>query len=91
MLEAMGAGALVVGSATPPVQEVIRDGENGLLVDFFDVQGWSDRLIETLADPDRFDGLRAQARRTILSRYDLTTHCLPRTAAFVERHGPGLG
>jgi glycosyltransferase involved in cell wall biosynthesis len=91
MLEAMGAGALVVGSATPPVQEVIRAGENGLLVDFFDVQGWSDRLIETLADPDRFDALRAGARRTILSRYDLKSHCLPRTVGFVERHGPGLG
>jgi glycosyltransferase involved in cell wall biosynthesis len=90
MLEAMGAGALVVGSATAPVQEVIRDGENGLLVDFFDVQGWSDRLIETLADPERFDAIRASARRTILSRYDLKTHCLPRTVAFVERHGPGL-
>jgi glycosyltransferase involved in cell wall biosynthesis len=91
MLEAMGAGALVVGSATAPVQEVIRDGENGLLVDFFDVPGWSGRLIETLADPDRFDAIRAQARRTILSRYDLKSHCLPRTVNFVERHGPGLG
>ncbi len=91
MLEAMAAGALVVGSATAPVQEVIRDGENGLLVDFFDVAGWSDRLTEALAAPDAFDGLRAAARRTILARYDLASHCLPRTVGFVERHGPGLG
>jgi glycosyltransferase involved in cell wall biosynthesis len=37
MLEAMAAGCVVVGSSTPPVREGMRDGENGILVDFFDV------------------------------------------------------
>jgi hypothetical protein len=31
----MSAGCLLVASKTAPVEEVIRDGENGFLVDFF--------------------------------------------------------
>ncbi len=85
MLEAMSAGALVVGSRTPPVEEVIRDGVNGRLVDFFDVSVWSDALIEALAEPRRFMPLREAARRTIIEQYDLASLCLPRMIDFVEQ------
>ncbi|MCE6950526.1 glycosyltransferase [Cereibacter sphaeroides] len=88
MLEAMSAGALVIGSRTAPVEEVIRHGMNGLLVDFFDVKGWSEVMTEALADPDRFRPLRDAARGTILSRYDLRSVCLPRMVEFVERFAP---
>ncbi len=84
MLEAMAAGALVVGSRTPPVEEVIRDGVNGRLVDFFDVAGWSAALIAALADPGADDALRLAARETIVNGYDLKTICLPKLIAFVE-------
>ncbi len=87
MLEAMAAGALVVGSRTPPVEEVIRDGANGRLVDFFDVAGWSAALIEALAAPAGFAPLRAAARADIRTRYALEV-CLPRMIEFVERHAP---
>lgn len=77
MLEAMSAGALVVGSDTEPVREVIEDGVNGLLVDFFDHHTLADRVIEVLAEPQRFDALRERGRQTIVERYDLETICLP--------------
>lgn len=88
MMESMGAGALVVGSDTAPVREVIRHGENGLLVDFFDVPAWSRTLIEVLAHPERFTALRQAARQTVLERYDLKSVCLPRTVDWVESFGP---
>jgi glycosyltransferase involved in cell wall biosynthesis len=87
LMEAMAAGAHVVGSRTPPVQEVIRDGDNGRLVDFFDVTAWSRALIEGLADPDRFAPLRTRARETMVEEYDLSTRCLPRLVDLVETAG----
>jgi glycosyltransferase involved in cell wall biosynthesis len=84
MIEAMAAGALVVGSRTAPVAEVIEDRVNGRLVDFFDVQGWSETLIDALADPIGHMPLRRAARATALERYDLNRVSLPRLVDFVE-------
>jgi glycosyltransferase involved in cell wall biosynthesis len=88
MLEAMSLGAYVVGSATPPVEEVIEDGRTGRLVDFFDVAGWADALIAALSDPERQAPIRAAARRHVVESYDLRRVCLPRLIRFVETgHG----
>jgi len=75
LLEAMATGCFVIGSSTPPVEEVIRDGENGQLVDFFDEEGLADRITDAL-DRDN-EALRSTARETVLKRYDLDTVCLP--------------
>jgi glycosyltransferase involved in cell wall biosynthesis len=77
MLEAMSAGCLVVGSRTPPVEELIRDGENGLLVDFFSPEDVAKRVIEALEDGRAHDAIRQNARDTIVMQYDLHTRCLP--------------
>jgi glycosyltransferase involved in cell wall biosynthesis len=88
MLEAMSAGALIIGSRTPPVQELIEDGVNGRLVDFFDVEGWAAMLTKALAHPGRFDDMRRAARQTILDGYDMKSICLPQMVEFVESFGP---
>ncbi|MCA0272068.1 MAG: glycosyltransferase [Proteobacteria bacterium] len=88
MIEAMSTGALIIGSRTAPVEEVIRDGENGRLVDFFDVAGWSRALISALADPAANMPLRRAARETAVTRYDLASVCLPRLIGFVEGSAP---
>lgn len=71
MLEAMASGCLVVASDTQPVTEVIRDRENGLLVDFFSPEQVADRVDAVLDHPDRMQAVRDRARQTILERYDL--------------------
>jgi glycosyltransferase involved in cell wall biosynthesis len=90
LLEAMAAGAPIVASRTPPVQEVIDDGVTGRLVDFFDVPGWSAALTEALANPAALRPLAAAARARVVARYDLSV-CLPKWVAFVERHGAAGG
>lgn len=84
MLEAMAAGCLVIGSRTAPVQEVIEDGVNGWLCDFFDQAGWVDRIADALAAGAKLDPVRAAARQTILERYDLSRICLPGQLALVQ-------
>ena len=85
MLEAMALGACVIASRTGPVEEVITDGVNGRLVDFFDLEGWSDQLIDALARPEAYRGLRQAARASIVENYDLTRVCLPRLVRLVEQ------
>ena len=46
MLESMSLGGLVVGSKTPPVEEVIKHNKNGILLDFFDTKSLSYPLNE---------------------------------------------
>ena len=88
-LEAMAAGCLVVGSDTAPVREVIRDGENGLLVDFFDARALCGRIDAVLDHPDRMAGLRAAARRTVLQSYDLHTVALPAYLELIDAVAAG--
>ncbi len=89
MVETLAAGTLVVGSNTPPVAEVIRDGVNGKLVDFFDVPGWSAALTDALARPEAYQPLRDAARAMARERYDLRAVCLPRQVELLTRLARG--
>jgi glycosyltransferase involved in cell wall biosynthesis len=85
LLEAMAAGCLVVGSRTPPVLEVIRDGENGLLVDFFSPEAIAERVDYALTNRNELTSLKEKARHIVLERYDLRRACLPAQRALVEK------
>ncbi len=70
-LEALGAGCCLVGSATPPVEEVVEDGVNGLLANFRRPEHIAMRIEEALADPELRARLGKAARETVLEKYDL--------------------
>lgn len=85
MLEAMAAGCLLVASKTEPVEEVIRDGENGLLVDFFKPADIAARVVDGLqAGRNGYTDIRRNARATIVEKYDLKTICLPAQLDLLE-------
>jgi len=84
MLEAMSTGCLVIGSNTAPVTEVLKDGENGLLVDFFSPQQVCDRIIAALDHPKDMHELRVRARQTIQATYDLD-NLLPQHLEWLTR------
>lgn len=83
MLEAMSAGCVVVGSRTAPVQEVIQDGKNGLLVDFFAPEQLAERVNQVLDNPEHYLAIRTKARATILKHYNLKT-ILPQQIQWLE-------
>ena len=68
-IEAMSCGCMLIGSDTTPVREVVN-GENGVLVPFFDHEQLANKVIEALAQPRRFQSMRAAARRTAVEQFD---------------------
>jgi len=89
MLEAMSAGCLLIASDTDPVREVVRDGENGLLVDFFDTGALAERICDALDRPGDFAPIRGGARRTAAERY-AAAKLVPRRARLLEAVADGL-
>jgi len=78
LIEAMSCGCMIIGSNTPPVLEVLRDGANGLSVDFFDHQKVATLIETALAKREVMLPLRAAARATAAAQFDLERLILPR-------------
>jgi glycosyltransferase involved in cell wall biosynthesis len=76
LMDALACGATVLASDTAPVREMIEHGKNGLLVDFFNVEGFADMASRVLDAPQDYRELGRAAVEMIRSRYSLDV-CLP--------------
>ncbi len=87
LLESMSAGCAILASDTAPVREVVTEGENGWLVDFFDKDALTDRLCDLLDDADARTRMGETARQFVRENYDLQSICLPQHLDWVARLG----
>lgn len=85
LLEAMSAGCAIVASDTAPVREAITHEETGLLVDFFDVEAWTNNIVELLQDTHKRQRLGSAARQFAIEHYDLHSICLPQQLDWIKR------
>ena len=84
MLEAMACGCLMLASRTAPVVEVITDGANGILFDFFDSDELARQMVDAITRPASRIGLRRAARATVEGRFDRVT-CLAQQIDILAR------
>lgn len=70
-MESMACGAVLISSRTPPVEEVMNDGENALLADFFSPEEVAEKVIYALDHKEKMKDLRIAARKTIVDRYNI--------------------
>lgn len=84
LLESMSAECPIIGSITPPVEEVITHNKNGLLVPFFDVDALAEAVVTLLENRDLGQRLGKAARAHAVANYDLNTVCLPQQMHWLQ-------
>lgn len=71
MLDSMSCACPLIASNTAPVTEFVKDGENGLLFDFYDIDEQVTKIEFALDNKSLMKPVRENARRTIVENYAL--------------------
>jgi len=71
ILEAMSCGCVVVASDTEPIKEIIKEGVNGFLTDFFNPRQIAHKILSVLDYPSFVQSISQKARETIIQNYSL--------------------
>jgi glycosyltransferase involved in cell wall biosynthesis len=71
ILEALACGLPVVSTPITGIPEAVRTGFNGILVDPGDATGLADAIERLMQDRGLYDRLRANARASVETRFDI--------------------
>jgi len=77
-LEAMERGRPVIAAAIGGLEDIVRDGETGLLVPVGEAEPLAAAMLELAGDPARAKAMGAEARRRALARFP-ESRCTERT------------
>lgn len=83
LMDALACGVTVLCSNTAPVREMVQHEKNGLLVDFFDVDGFVDQACKVLDAPADYKPLGQAGVEMIRNHYSLDVS-LPRMLHLYE-------
>jgi glycosyltransferase involved in cell wall biosynthesis len=71
LFDALACGAVVLASDTAPVRDLITHGQTGLLVPFFDVDGFADAANRVLDDPAAYKHLGVAGTALVREQFGL--------------------
>jgi glycosyltransferase involved in cell wall biosynthesis len=83
LLDALACGATVLASDTAPVREMIQNGVNGVLCDFFNVDALTELTNQLLDRRDEYKVLGRQGAAIIRENYSVDV-CLPKMVELYE-------
>jgi glycosyltransferase involved in cell wall biosynthesis len=85
LVEAMACGLPVVSTAVAGIPELVRHGENGLMIAPHDIPALADALAALLGDQLRREQMGATARATVVAHFDLRAAARQIVALFQNR------
>jgi len=83
LLDALACGATVLASDTAPVREMVQNGVNGVLCDFFNVDALAELTNQLLDRRDEYKVLGRQGAAIIKEKYSVDV-CLPKMVELYE-------